>query len=238
MNDTSKDRFTQLNTWYQKPLGIALAKKIKELLDSQLSDLFGYFLLQLGIDEQQQWLEKSPIQHKITVNNDFQGKTSAIAHCGALPFTNESIDVVFLPHTLEVSAYPDIVLAEAERVMTPDGHLLIVGFNPFSSWGVCRAFTSASWANHFSSVWRLKRMLARFDFIIVSSQDVFYRPPIGNEVLLNKIIFLEALGSMVWLYPGACYVLLAKKRVDSPQLIKPISRVKEYIRYPSKRALN
>ncbi len=52
----------------------------------------------------------------------------------------DSIDLVFLPHTLEFSADPHQVLRETERVLIPEGRVIILGFNPLSSLGLWRLF--------------------------------------------------------------------------------------------------
>ena len=56
-----------------------------------------------------------------------------------LPFRSDSIDAIFLPHTLELVQDPYAVLREAERILTAEGCLMICGFNPFSGWGARRA---------------------------------------------------------------------------------------------------
>lgn len=233
MNHYTTDPVDQLNTWYQKPLGVALARAIKQHLDCKLPELLGDFLLQLGIDEQQAWLEKSPVRHKFILTSTRQRKTSAIVECSALPFTDESIDVVFLPHTLEMVVNPDRVLSEVFRIIVPEGYLLIAGFNPLSLWGVHHLLkitdSHAPWRNHFMSMWRLRRTLVQLGFMVTAIEDIFYRPPVQHENLLNKLMFLETLGRMVWIYPGASYLLLAKKQATTLQLIRPIWQLKQYV---------
>ena len=53
-----------------------------------------------------------------------------------LPFDSRSVDIMLLPHTLEFSDDPHQVLREVSRVLTPEGHAVILGFNPFSLWGL------------------------------------------------------------------------------------------------------
>ena len=56
----------------------------------------------------------------------------------ALPFASASIDLVVLPHVLEFSAHPHQVLREVERVLVPEGSVVIAGLNPLSLWGLRR----------------------------------------------------------------------------------------------------
>src|SRR4051794_32858083 len=56
-------------------------------------------------------------------------------HFDALPFDAASLDLVILPHALELARDPHLALREVERVLVPEGRVIIVGFNPASLWG-------------------------------------------------------------------------------------------------------
>jgi SAM-dependent methyltransferase len=53
-----------------------------------------------------------------------------------LPLQRESVDLVYLLHVLEARTPPAALFAEAERVLTPEGALLMVALNPWSPWRV------------------------------------------------------------------------------------------------------
>ena len=53
-----------------------------------------------------------------------------------LPIETNSIDLVLLPHILEFSSNPHQILREVQRVLMPEGHVIVCGFNPRSLWGV------------------------------------------------------------------------------------------------------
>ena len=63
---------------------------------------------------------------------------AVVLHCDfdALPFANQSLDLIVLPHTLEMTRDPHQALREVERVLMPEGRVVIVGFNPTSLWGL------------------------------------------------------------------------------------------------------
>lgn len=52
----------------------------------------------------------------------------------ALPLQRESVDLVYLLHALETCADAHALLHEVERVLAPDGTLLMVVLNPYSLW--------------------------------------------------------------------------------------------------------
>jgi ubiquinone/menaquinone biosynthesis C-methylase UbiE len=47
-----------------------------------------------------------------------------------------SLDLVTLPHTLEMHVDPHATLREVERVLVPEGRVVICGLNPASLWGL------------------------------------------------------------------------------------------------------
>ncbi|MCQ4062135.1 class I SAM-dependent methyltransferase, partial [Klebsiella pneumoniae] len=56
-----------------------------------------------------------------------------------LPFESQSLDMIVLPHVLEFSEDPHQLLREVERVLMPEGRVVITGFNPMSLWGLRHA---------------------------------------------------------------------------------------------------
>ncbi len=54
-----------------------------------------------------------------------------------LPFESESIDLVLLPHTLELAERSSrkCALRETARVLIPGGRVILTGFNLASLWG-------------------------------------------------------------------------------------------------------
>jgi SAM-dependent methyltransferase len=153
------------------------------------------------------------------------GSTPSLA-CSAesLPISAESVDVALLPHVLEFEDNPHQVLREVERILIGEGHVVIVGFNPLSFFGIWRAALwwkeNPPWCGRFLSVARLKDWLKLLGFDIVSTQFLFYRPPLRHAKLLAKIEPLEKFAAFCWRYFGGVYVLVGKKRIESLTPIK------------------
>lgn len=234
----TSDHFAQINEWYQTPLGEELASAIADRLEPTLTRLFGYHLLQLGIPDRPEWVSKSPIPHKICVLPDINimpalGADNLFAEFSKLPFANGSIDVVLMPHILSYVRDPQEVISEVERILVPEGHLIIIGFNPFSLWGFGRLFMQmkkqAPWCNPYISTFRLRKYLSDFGFELIHLHSFFFRPPVNNDKALKKLLFLETIGRLCWPYPGGAYIFVAKKQLTIVTKIRPIWQFKHII---------
>lgn len=49
-----------------------------------------------------------------------------------LPFKSESVDMIILPHLLDFHQNKHSILREVERILKPEGKLIILGFNPWN----------------------------------------------------------------------------------------------------------
>ena len=108
-------------------------------VNTMVANTFGYHAIQLGLPH---WdlLRANRIPHKVctygALDNDINRKGLLLCNPEALPFDTESVDLIVLPHVLECSTDPHQVLREANRVLVPEGQLVITGFSPFSLWGM------------------------------------------------------------------------------------------------------
>jgi len=129
-----------------------------------------------------------------------------------------------LPHMLEFAEHPHLLLREVERVLMPEGNLIISGFNPRSLWGLHRALGRKQgypWCGHFIALHRLKDWLALLGFEVVGGRFAVYAPPFHQPGLLERSAFMEAVGDRWWAVSGGVYFLHAVKRVPGMRLIMP-----------------
>jgi len=142
-----------------------------------------------------------------------------------LPFDQRSVDIVLLPHTLEFAADPHQVLREVSRVLSPEGHVVILGFNPFSLWGLRRLLARRQrptpWNGNFLHLNRLKDWLKLLNFDLVQGGMLYYRPPLSSEAAMDRLRFLDQAGNRWWPMAGAVYLLVAKKRVLGMTALRP-----------------
>jgi SAM-dependent methyltransferase len=205
-------------------LGEYLRSEEQRLYDAAVADLFGFNALQYGMLESD-FLRESRISHRLKTD------TRAGHFCSESPFlpiSANSLDLLLLPHTLEFSDYPQQTLREAERVLVPEGHVVISGINPISLWGLRSALQKKStqpmkdylWAGQSFGLLRIKDWLNLLGFEIINTQFACYRLPIQNQ-RWSQGLALSEIGHRYWTRFGGVYCLLAKKRVLGMRVIKP-----------------
>ena len=210
----------QQNSWFSTPIGQYLLAREQAMYDKKVSDIFGFNALQLGIN-QIDTLKTSRIPHLMHVGNSVG---EVFCESDYLPFAESCIDLVCLPHVLEFSENPHQTLREAERVLVPEGHLLLTGFNPISAWGLKYALGQDEqypWNGQFFTLSRIKDWLALLGLEFISGEMHCYEPPINKQKWLNRFAFIDKLGSQWWPMMGGVYFIVAKKRVVNMTLLKP-----------------
>lgn len=208
----------QVRTWFVSPLGRSLQAIETNRLRSVLPSLHSAVALQLGAIGQMDMLESSRATTRIVLDL-LQLDNHATLVQGtpeALPFETRSIDLVLLPHTLDFAEDPHQVLREVDRVLAPEGHVVILGFNPVSLWGLSRLFArrqQVPWCGSFFRLARIKDWLALLEYELMDGQMMYYRPPLQKESLMDRLYFLDQMGDRWWPLMAAAYVVIAKKRV-------------------------
>jgi len=217
-----------LQDWFATPLGQYLLEKERAYLDDVTPDIFGFHALQLGLPGVD-LLRENRITHRMRVCRD--GEPDVYANCHELPFATQSIDLVLLPHALDFSEEPHAILREVDRVMMPEGRLIIVGFNPWSLWGLRSALgfsrNRCPWNGHFVSLPRVKDWLALLGFDVSAGRLIAYSPPFDGEKWRRRFAFMEPAGDRWWAVGGAVYMLQAIKRVRGMRLITPAWQEKD-----------
>ena len=143
----------------------------------------------------------------------------------ALPFSEASLDLLLMPHTLEASNDPHAALREAARVLVPEGRLVISGLNPVSLLGLQRRVErSAGYLPDLSlgvGYWRLRDWLQLLSFEIEAVQFGCYRPATQSPQWLGRWQFMERLGHAGWPILGGVYCVVAVKRVQGMRMVTP-----------------
>jgi SAM-dependent methyltransferase len=214
--------------WFDGPLGQRVLREEAALAPLALDNVFGFELLQVGTwGPARHLLNGARTQHTTLLAPDLAPGVTLCAPLDTLPFKSDSIDAIFLPHTLELVEDPYAVLREAERVLTGEGCLMICGFNPFSGWGARRLFGHYLGRPAFPPDTR--RMLAERrlrDWVALLGFDV--------DSVYGYLGFLPLKGGNAEVRPRApltagAYLLKARKRVPTLTPIRLRRRARQRV---------
>ena len=166
-------------------------------------------------------LYRAGIHRKIILDSpgSLAGADSQTNQVGAdaisLPIASDVMKLVILPHTLDFCHQPHQALREADRVLTDDGQMVIIGFNPFSQFGLGHLLNGwrdkTPWNGHFFSRGRVTEWLSVLNYRVLDSTCLYLRPPVNRQWVQNSLARVERL--QPWMGAvGAVYVLHARKQ--------------------------
>jgi len=228
----SEKSIIALEGWLQTPAGVYLRAWEQTCLDNLTADIFGYNAVQIGMP-QLDALAASRMPYKLLADRKTRPVQVPLRTVDVtldyteLPFASQSIDLVVLPHVLEFSPDPHQVLREVERVLIPEGQVIICGFNPASLWGarhVLRRVGGTSFlprTEELISMPRMKDWLKLLNMSASQSHFGCYAPACRTEKWLKRYAFMDNAGSRWWPYFGGVYIIQAVKRVKGMRLIGP-----------------
>jgi len=250
---TRDESIIEMGAWLRTAPGRYLLAWEQDRLDHAVTDAFGFHAVQLGLPEidglranrmPHRWVatdslmvpEALPMPPPTdTLITTLSPHEPTSLHCDfeALPFPNASIDLVVLPHALELARDPHLTLREVERVLVPEGRVVIAGFNPASLWGL-RQRTGhlrralglgrerslyLPRAGEFIGYWRLRDWLRLLGFEVEAGRFGCWRPPLNSEKWLQRFAWMDPVGDRWWPVLGAVYFLVAVKRVRGMRLV-------------------
>ena len=211
---------TRLETWYAGPRGQYLLDQERVLTRGLLDNVFGYHQLQIGVTRHQALADDSQVSHKIYSNMLPGGDVGLLSEPEFLPFANDSIDVVILHHALEFAERPHALLREVHRVVAPQGHIVVVGFNPASLYGIgariAGLLPDRLWSeSHHIGTRRLTDWLDLLGAEVEMVQHCFVTPPAGGARLFRLLSRCDALAMKYRLPLGGVYAMRAQKKVST-----------------------
>ena len=238
------ERIIGLAQWLATPAGRYLLAWEQHHLDLAVADLFGFHALQVGLPEldalranrmPHRWVGSECVETPPAFDADPMPRAAVALNLDvdALPFDSASLDLVVLPHALELARDPHLALREVERVLVPEGRVVIVGFNPASLWGLRQRL--GHWrrrlvpgstrglflpsAGEFMSYRRLRDWLRLLSFEVEAGRFGCYLPPVASQRWLARFAWMERVGDRWWPVFGAVYFVVAVKRVRGMRLV-------------------
>ena len=215
--------------WLETPQGRYVLDWEQAQHDQLVADIFGFNAIQLGwpgLD----FLRANRMPFRFNCD-DRDGRVQVRADLHHLPLASNSVDLVVLPHILEFDANPHQILREVERVLVPEGSVIVTGFNPYSLWGARRSLLRRPqlppvppFGGKYISVPRLKDWFALLGLEPHAGAFGCYAPAVTEAKWLERFRFLDAAGDRWWPIGGAVYVIQAIKRQHGMRMILPAWR--------------
>lgn len=231
--------------WLRTPQGRYILSWEQALMDRLVTDIFGFNAVQLGMPEVDFLAaNRMPLRVSCLALEDAPNDRPTLrADWHHLPFATASVDLIVLPHVLEFDEQPHAILREVERALVPEGSVIVLGFNPFSLWGLKRRLTAqpalAPWRGRYISLARLKDWFALLGLEPRAGAFGCYLPAVNQQKWLARLKFLDQAGDRWWPIGGAVYIIQAVKKVHGLRLIQPkwldrLARARALVAAPQK----
>lgn len=102
-----------------------------------MPDLYGARLVQVGLWQGGDFLTRGcQLPYCTRLGLRSADGADALTDPAMLPVLSKSVQAVLLPHTLEFTHAPETLISEVHRVLSDDGQLVILAYNPYSWRGV------------------------------------------------------------------------------------------------------
>ena len=215
--------------WSATAAGAYILQWERAQYDAAVAEIFGYYAMQIG-GMGLQTLAESRIQQRWLGLADEAANANAQPQLRVdyeqLPLAENSMDLLTLPHTLELSKNPHATLRDAARALLPSGTLLISGFHTPSLWfsplaGKRAARSQLPTSAQLIAHQRLLDWLGLVGLTVEAIHYGAYRPLGCAGGDYSRWAFMERLGNAFWPYFGAAYFLRARKQVLGATYLQP-----------------
>lgn len=198
--------------WLDSAAGQMLLDSERSIIRRELENCFGQHLVQYGLLPELLDEQRSVLRNHWRLDL-LEGRGGLPVDESHWPFAPQSLDVVLLHHGLDFCLGPRSLLREASQAVRAGGHLLIFGFNPWSSWGV-NHFVGRDWFSEagFVRPSRLADWLDLLGFEVEKRVDGCYRPPLKSSAWLERLRMLDAWGERHRFPGGGFYFLRARRQ--------------------------
>lgn len=229
--------------WLETGTGTALLREESRQVAGAFENIFGDQFLQIGSWGDPALFRRYARTRRYAVVAARHGPgVDFVSAPEDLAVATDSIDAVFLPHSLETTEDPHAVLREVDRILRPDGHVVVAGFNAWGWWGVRHYLSGRRFpagALRLVSEYRLRDWLHLLDYYVEPARFHHLTAPIYRAFGPAEPSSDESAGQsnpdgQEWRQPPArlrrwnplasCYLLVARKEVFTVTPIRPAFR--------------
>ncbi len=215
-----------LSRFYKTDSGKVFFNLEAELVERALKNVFGYYLLQVGLTSYGELLTSSRVSHKSLVDSTVCQEAAELfqsameADLDYLPIKPDSVDVVFLPHTLESVDDPYHLLRQIDVLLIPEGKLIITGFNPHSCGVLRQKIGSEREIFKQAGLIKISRLI---DWLKLLGYDIEHLEISSSACFVSKnnktwwlLGWVSKILSWLGVEIGNVYCISAVKRISSP----------------------
>lgn len=220
-----------LRTFYGSPLGVVTQRFLSRVVRERWSNCAGMAIMGVGYaspylalfrDEALRALAFMPAEQGV-VNWPSTGlSSSALVETTALPLPDSCIDRVLVVHALEVSEHPRDLLAEAWRILTPGGRMILIAPNRSGLWS--RVDTTPFGHGQPYSRGQLRDLMRETMFSPIHWGEALYGAPFARRFLLRLAPALEKFGGRFSLPGAGVLVVEATKQLYRPVGARRLAR--------------
>ena len=249
------DVIKHCTSWYQTLSGRSALVDVEELCAQTMTEIFGYYAIQIGMLSGECDLLKHSrvtagfslgdpdslnglnLNNRSAANQDKDVEDKAIKYAvissnEQLPISTDNVDLVVASHVLEMSQNPHQVLREIDRVLVPEGHCILIGFNPYSLSNIKKAIRFSRKSKQdkqqetykMRSVARVRDWFSLLGFEVLEVNYMGLRPTLNNQKIFNSLKWLESWGEFAGPLLGSMYIVHAKKQVIAMRPDKKVWR--------------
>lgn len=132
----------------------------------------------------------------------------------ALPLPTGTVNRLLLVHALENTEHSRALLAEAHRLLTPSGRLMVIVPNRRGIWARSPASPFAHGQPYSGG--QLKSLMRENQFTPLNTDYALFLPPTQRRYLLRFARVIEAIGHSFFTAFGGVIILEAEKRIFAP----------------------
>lgn len=188
-----------IRQWYESVAGQNAATAVQSAVADMSNDIFGYYAAQVGeLAGEYALLHDSRIRSCFSIALDESAGMSTsvdlVANPAALPLVFDNLDLLVASHVLDCAASPHDVLREIDRVLVPEGHCILIAFNPFSLRGLSLALKNLVRRDESHSLYTAFRVQDWFEvlgFEVLEVRTVGHRYNIDSWSVLNRLGWLK-----------------------------------------------
>lgn len=214
---------TELRDFYLSPLGGAIRRLLRNRIRQQWEDVSGLNIFGLGFaapflgifrGEAHRLGALMPAPQGVIMWPSSGMYQSALIEEDMLPIASGSVDRCLIVHSLEMSESAKKLLKEVWRILTPEGHLMIIVPNRRGLWARFDK-TPFGYGQPFSRG-QLQRRLSYARFSPIFWDNILHMPPFEIRVNLASIEAWEKFGRFCSPVFSGLIMVEAKKEIYAP----------------------